>query len=56
MLVRRGYGLRAYDFYFLFNAEPNKTVEAMATIRRPKTVQYRTEAARKWDFRHCTAP
>ena len=42
MLLRRVYGLRFYDFKFLYNSELNKIVEATTTIRRPKTARYRT--------------
>ena len=36
MLLRRVYGLGAYDFFFfLYNSELNKIVEATATLLRP---------------------
>ena len=47
MLLRRVYGLRFYDFIFLYNSELNKIVEATTTLRRPKTVQYRTISVRR---------
>ena len=48
MLLRRVYGLRFYDFFFFFyNSELNKIVEATTTLRRPKTVRYRTISVRR---------
>ena len=47
MLLRRVYGLRFYDFNFLYNSELNKIVEATTTLRRPKNVRYRTISVRR---------
>ena len=47
MLLRRFFGLRFYDFNFLYNSELNKIVEATTTLRRPKNVRYRTISVRR---------
>ena len=47
MLLRRIFGLRFYDFNFLYNSELNKIVEATTTLRRQKNVRYRTISVRR---------
>ena len=47
MLLRRVFGLRFYDFNFLYNSELNKIVEATTSLRRPKNVRFRTISVRR---------
>ena len=51
MLVRCSYvvstGYFSTILFFLYNSELNKIVEATTTLRRPKTVRYRTMFVRR---------